>query len=1065
MGKRNDARWLQEAVKFEGSDDDYDDDATDFSPGVTDGAAGKPPTTPPPLSGPLHIANLLYEDFETLLSRDPTTRLSTKPQSKAPLTPSLQLKRPQGSALQGRRAQASSSSSAAASSSSFVEEEAAPMLAVRPGVFWQKKPEPPKIAPPPQQPPPMLRGRPAKPPPPVEEEPTEEQQRTAVGRAVQKPPPTLGGRPAKPTPPPAQVEAQQSVQKGKDSREQLRPKAPSAPLQTPQPILGAPAAEPTPPTAQLEPQQPVFAKKKEMRGQMRPPMPQEPQPTLVGRPAKPPPTPQAAVQQQVPKDQAVDQQRQLLADSTQQSPQAQRAVQIGAPPKQEPLPVVERPSRRELAKTGNTEASLSTSPKLSRPQTQKADEEQQPPPVSHPALLPALLRPAPPQPAAPEEEEAAAAKQASVLAKLEKRVMARKPRQVRESPTEMAAKRAAERETAEKKAAKPAVPSLQLISPPRRRENPSVADVTNPVSWGLMDIDKFAAENPDFTAHKPRDYFWGKGPSGQEVQEQESPPPPLADPPARPASRSNDRAVQRSLTVTEWLEEAVVQYAQHAMATQQQLTVVVTGANAGGIMVRSRNLRGFIPTNMLSQTSYSQVMARQAELKAEQGLPVDAPEEETRKVRAEALRSLQRSILTATIVNVVPSSRRIILSERPPKNLSDNPSQQQLEARHVEVLQQNLGEVVEGVIVDVRSFGCFLEFDVEAEGADKHKVYGMVHASEMSWEYCEDARSLVKSGQVVEAVLMGVDPSTGKVWLSMRQVLPDPLQETLDALLAQGPPADSSEDGGEDEDGDEAMQMPAPEDLSYPREEASMAFQEVVEVAEALVLLPGVDSVTPGPQVFTRAAARDLQVYLSSMPLADLAATISAEEPGSSSDEDDQGELEQSDSDADVALGVPTPSNIHDNVKEQSHNLPVLQSSDGVVDEQQPSPSAAVQQLTSVATDEKQWTTDAADEHLLTSNGADDQRLASDATVEYQPIPDDAEQERLISDAAEEASHAADANALGMVLDKDVFGASTLVVRKGQQLQELLVSGSISQEELRHEIEKIVSFLMSPEDV
>lgn len=45
------------------------------------------------------------------------------------------------------------------------------------------------------------------------------------------------------------------------------------------------------------------------------------------------------------------------------------------------------------------------------------------------------------------------------------------------------------------------------------------------------------------------------------------------------------------------------------------------------------------------------------------------------------------------------------------------------------------------------------------------------------------------------------------------------------------------------------------------------AFQEVVEVAEALVLLPGVDSVTPGPQVFTRAAARDLQVNLTSAML------------------------------------------------------------------------------------------------------------------------------------------------------------------------------------------------------
>lgn len=69
---------------------------------------------------------------------------------------------------------------------------------------------------------------------------------------------------------------------------------------------------------------------------------------------------------------------------------------------------------------------------------------------------------------------------------------------------------------------------------------------------------------------------------------------------------------------------------------------------------------------------------------------------------------------------------------------------------------------------------------------------------------------------------MGVDPSTGKVWLSMRQVLPDPLQETLDALLAQGPPSDPSDEEGEDEDGDEAGLIPAPEDLSYPREEASM---------------------------------------------------------------------------------------------------------------------------------------------------------------------------------------------------------------------------------------------------
>ena len=62
---------------------------------------------------------------------------------------------------------------------------------------------------------------------------------------------------------------------------------------------------------------------------------------------------------------------------------------------------------------------------------------------------------------------------------------------------------------------------------------------------------------------------------------------------------------------------------------------------------------------------------------------------------------------------------------------------------------------------------------------------------------------------------MGVDSSSGRVWLSMRQVLPDPLQETLDALLAQGPP---SEDGG----ATEGSADHPPGVLSYPEDEASM---------------------------------------------------------------------------------------------------------------------------------------------------------------------------------------------------------------------------------------------------
>ena len=75
-------------------------------------------------------------------------------------------------------------------------------------------------------------------------------------------------------------------------------------------------------------------------------------------------------------------------------------------------------------------------------------------------------------------------------------------------------------------------------------------------------------------------------------------------------------------------------------------------------------------------------------------MPADASEEEVRKVRVEALRCLIQTILTATIVNVLPG-HRIIMSERPPEDLSNNPSQQQPDAEHLAVLRDNLGQVVE----------------------------------------------------------------------------------------------------------------------------------------------------------------------------------------------------------------------------------------------------------------------------------------------------------------------------------------------------------------------------------
>ena len=44
----------------------------------------------------------------------------------------------------------------------------------------------------------------------------------------------------------------------------------------------------------------------------------------------------------------------------------------------------------------------------------------------------------------------------------------------------------------------------------------------------------------------------------------------------------------------------------------------------------------------------------------------------------------------------------------------------------------------------VRPYGSFVAFDVEAASGTVLEVYGMVHLSEIAWDFCKDARLAVK---------------------------------------------------------------------------------------------------------------------------------------------------------------------------------------------------------------------------------------------------------------------------------------------------------------------------------
>ena len=72
-----------------------------------------------------------------------------------------------------------------------------------------------------------------------------------------------------------------------------------------------------------------------------------------------------------------------------------------------------------------------------------------------------------------------------------------------------------------------------------------------------------------------------------------------------------------------------------------------------------------------------------------------------------------------------------------------------------------VGTVVEGTVVGITNFGEF----VQIEGAGT----GLIHISEIANEYVRDVNNHLKMNEKVKVKVLNVDPSNGKVDLSLKQ--------------------------------------------------------------------------------------------------------------------------------------------------------------------------------------------------------------------------------------------------------------------------------------------------------
>ncbi|PYY01635.1 MAG: 30S ribosomal protein S1 [Acidobacteria bacterium] len=120
----------------------------------------------------------------------------------------------------------------------------------------------------------------------------------------------------------------------------------------------------------------------------------------------------------------------------------------------------------------------------------------------------------------------------------------------------------------------------------------------------------------------------------------------------------------------------------------------------------------------------------------------------------------------AKIIKIDPGPRRISLSI---KQLQPHPWES-VPGKY------KVGERVRGVVTRVMDFGAFVELEPGVEG--------LIHISEMSWgKKVRKASDVVKPGDSVEAVILGLNPAERRISLGLKQALGDPWEEAAQKFI------------------------------------------------------------------------------------------------------------------------------------------------------------------------------------------------------------------------------------------------------------------------------------------
>ncbi|MEA3450249.1 MAG: S1 RNA-binding domain-containing protein [Patescibacteria group bacterium] len=173
-----------------------------------------------------------------------------------------------------------------------------------------------------------------------------------------------------------------------------------------------------------------------------------------------------------------------------------------------------------------------------------------------------------------------------------------------------------------------------------------------------------------------------------------------------------------------------------AFSDKMIIPIKIQDANKGGLMVKYRQIAGFLPVSQLAPENYPRINGG-----------------DKSKI-LDRLKSYVGREFKVKVITLDEKQDKIIFSEKEAWN-----------ERQQDVIEKyKVGIKVEGEITAITNFGVFINFGENLEG--------LIHISELAWQRIDDPSDLYKVGDNIKAEVISVENS--KIFLSAKKLMTDP---------------------------------------------------------------------------------------------------------------------------------------------------------------------------------------------------------------------------------------------------------------------------------------------------